>query len=353
MFGNDLEGYILKIGHFEGKNLEEIYWQYPPIIEGITWKTHIDKEPSSLEFTTVKVDKMRFNEGDIVFFYKGSLNNGKEEGQPIFRGRIFEKKRNKDHHIQVTCYDESRYFANQVSMVWMDVTATQVIKECCDYCGIRFNPKSTLTPYVMPTFSMQDQSCWDIVDNALWQTALYTGKRYFLYSDPLYGITVRNIIETAGVWDKEGKGCNILRISSSNASDFDYKTSIDSDTYNRIIMIDSETKAKSVKESAENINRWGLLQHVESGKTTENSALKLNWLYQKHNQVQRSLNFQGVLGDINVKAGSSVWVDQNLGDKDLRDSKMALFLVTEATHTFNNGDHFMELKVEGNNSFYA
>ena len=100
------------------------------VAEPVVWTTEQAGSPSKLEFTVIKKaggDNFGFQEGDIVVFvYKG---------QEVFRGVIFTKQRDKDHHIAVTAYDSLRYFKNEVSPRVLGLnngmTTTEVLNWIC------------------------------------------------------------------------------------------------------------------------------------------------------------------------------------------------------------------------------
>ena len=79
---------------------------YQPLVEeGIQWTTERTGSPSILKFTVVKDQDISFQEGDAVRM--------KVDGKNVFYGFIFKKKRNKEHHIEVTAYDQLRYLKNK------------------------------------------------------------------------------------------------------------------------------------------------------------------------------------------------------------------------------------------------
>lgn len=313
------------------KNNDSI--QEPVVLDGIKWETARKEQPSKLTFTVIKDDLLSFEEGAEVTLSYGDAN--------LFFGYVFEKTRNKNHHIQVTAYDQLRYLKAKTSYRWYGIRADQVVQRIAS--DFRLKTGSLInTKYTMSTFEELDQSLFDIIQTAIDETVMNTGKLYYLYDD--YGLLKLKNIEDSIV---------PIVIDKDTAEDFDYKTSIDSETYNRVIVAeDSDSQAKGVYQVAmdeENTKRWGVLQYFESGYKGQNALNKAKTLLKLHNQVSRSLTVNGCFGDPRVRAGTSVYIDLNLGDQIARQ----LMLVEKATHTFDNGHHSMSLSLIGCKEFYG
>ena len=89
------------------------------------------------------------------------------------------------------------------------------------------------TGYVIPKFNKENMTLFDIVLDAIDATLMATGNLYFIYDD--FGkICLKNIKDTK----------IDLLINNSTAENFDYTTSIDNNTYNRVVLTDSETKSE-------------------------------------------------------------------------------------------------------------
>ena len=97
---------------------EDIY--FPSVLDGITWETERKGSPGILKFTVVNAQNPEFEEGNIVRLVMNST--------PVFFGYVFKKKRDKQHQIEVTAYDQLRYFKNKETYVYKNKTADQVIQ---------------------------------------------------------------------------------------------------------------------------------------------------------------------------------------------------------------------------------
>ncbi len=80
----------------------------------------VDCVPSKMTFKVPKDPNLNFEEGDIVKFV---VNGG-----VVFLGFVFEKQRDGNNNISVTCYDQLRYLKNKDCYVIGAMTATEFIK---------------------------------------------------------------------------------------------------------------------------------------------------------------------------------------------------------------------------------
>lgn len=304
------------------------YIQEPATIEGVKWETTRVGEPSTLTFTVIKDDKLSFSEGaEVTFRYK-------DVG--VFSGYVFEKRRNKDHHIQVTCFDRTRYLRNKANYVMSGVRADQVVMRIAQDRGLRVG-KLTNTGYVIPKLAAQDSTMFDVIQDALDQTMMATGELYCLYDD-FGSLTLKHMKEM--ITD--------LLITNDTAEDFDYTTSLEGNTANQIVVTgnDGNTTVVNDKKSQK---QWGVLQYTANNQGGGNSEAMAKTMLSMYNQVTRSLSIKGAFGDIRVRGGSSVFVHLNLGDHICKQS----MLVSRATHTFDNAHHSMELTLIDGRGFYA
>lgn len=301
---------------------------YQPIIEeGIQWTTERTGSPSILKFTVIKDDPIAFQEGDAVRLKMG--------GQNVFFGFVFTKKRNKQHHIEVTAYDQLRYLKNKDTYVYEGKTASQIIKMIANDFNLNLGTIES-TKYVIPSRVEDNQGLFDIIQNALDLELQNSGELYCLYDD--FGkLTLKNIASMK---------LDVL-IDETAAEDFDYTSSIDDQTYNQIKLTydNEETGEREVymaKHSA-NINQWGVLQYFEKLQEGENGSAKANALLELYNKKTRNLKVDNAFGDLRCRAGTMVPVQLYLGDI----SVSSYLLVEKATHTFKKDQHTMSLNLRG------
>lgn len=301
---------------------------YQPIVqEGIQWTTERFGSPSTLKFTVVKDDVIAFQEGDAVRL--------KVDGKNVFYGFVFTKKRNKKHHIEVTAYDQLRYLKNKDTYVYENKTASQVIRMIADDFGLNLGTVEQ-TRYVIPSRVEDDQSLFDIIQNALDLELQNKGEMFCLYDD--FGkLTLRNIASLK---------LDIL-IDVDTAEDFDYTSSIDQQTYDKIKLTydNDETGEREVyiAQDSANKNQWGVLQHSEKLQKGENGKTKADALLKLYNKKTRNLKVNNCLGDLRCRAGTLVPVQLYLGDVSVSN----FLLVEKAVHTFQNNQHLMSLNLRG------
>lgn len=312
--------------------------QEPVIYEGVTWETARKGEPGKLVFTCIKDDGLSFSEGAQVIFRYGDTD--------VFHGFVFQKSRNKDHHIEVTCYDQLIYLKkNKVSYgkEFEAVRADQVVKRIAEDFKLNIGNLPN-TGFVLQNFSKENESLIDIVLDAIDETVLNTGKLYFIY-DNFGELMLKNITDCITDY----------LVCSDTAEDFDYTSSIDNKTYNRVLIVNkskSEGEKVVVKETDfKTVAQWGVLQYYEEGQFSNNAVAqaKAQAILEMHNKVYRTLSVDGCLGDIRVRGGSGVYVDLNLGDMIAKQR----MLVEKATHTFDKDHHYMSLDLSGCEEFYG
>ena len=299
----------------------------PPVEEGIKLETERAGSPGKLTFTVLKDEVLDFQEGNPVKLII--------DGQNIFLGYVFSKSRSKDGLIKVTAYDQLRYFKNKDIYIYTNKTASSVLKMVAsDFklsCGVVED-----TGYVIPKKVEDNKTLFDVVQNALDETLRVSRKMFVLYDD--FGrIALRNI---------ENMKLDLL-IDEETAEDFDYTSSIDSNTYNQVRLVyeNEETGKREVYTSKDssNINKWGILQYFDTLNSQEGGKAKADALLQLYNRKTRNLSIKGAFGDIRVRAGSTLAVNLNIGDIIIQNYMM----VEKCTHTFKDNEHTMDLTLRG------
>ena len=192
------------------------------------------------------------------------------------------------------------------------------------------------TGYVIESRTEDNTTLFDIVQNALDETLQAKTQMYVMYDD-VGKITLKNIENM-----KLG-----LVMDVDTIGDYDYSSSIDSDTYNQVkITYENKNTGKRevfIAKDSSNINKWGLLQYTDTVETSTSGSAKADALLKLYNAKTRNLSISDALGDIRVRGGSSVIVKLDLGD-----IQVSSFLVVESvTHKFKQDQHLMDLKLRG------
>lgn len=289
------------------------------IKDSIKWETERKGVPSKLTFTVIKDKTADFNEGNPVLF--------KYNGANVFYGFVFSKSRDKEHHINVTAYDQLRYLKNKQTYAYKNKSADELIRMIAKDFKLQIGELES-TGYKMD--DIQDNATlFDIIQNSLNETILNKNQMFVLYDD--FGkLTLKNATNMLIPTD--------FIISEDTAQNFDYKSSIDDQTYNQIYLYSENGQTYVAKDSA-NIKNLGVLQLTEKFTDNENPQAKSAALLSLYNNVSRSLKINNAFGDIRARAGASIFVNLNIGDIILRD----YMLIEKATHTFEDNLHTMSL----------
>ena len=302
---------------------------YPMVEEGITLDWERKGAPGKLKFSVVRDEILSFQEGDTVIL--------QVDGTTLFHGFVFSKDRSGStpYLIEVTAYDQLRYFKNKDTYTYENKTAGEVVQMIAEDFGLQTGELEN-TGHVIAARTEDDATLFDIVQNALDETLQAKTALYVLYDD-VGKLTLRNI---------ENMKLDIL-LDADTIGNYSYSSTIDGQTYNQIKITfenqESGTREIYVAKDTANINRWGLLQHTEKVELAANGAAKAEALLKLYNTKTRSLSVSDALGDVRVRGGSSVIVKLSLGDMNIQ----SYLLVERVTHKFNQNQHLMDLKLRG------
>lgn len=306
---------------------------YLPITkEGIEWSTERRSTPGKLTFKIVKDSIINFQEGAAVRL--------KVDGKPVFFGFVFSKKRDKDQIITVTAYDQLRYLQNKDTYVYENKTASEFIQMVAADFSLNVGTLED-TGFKIASRVEDNTSLFDMIENALDLTLQNTKEMFVLYDD--FGkLTLKNLGSMY-----VGEPGAYLMIDEETGENFEYTSSIDSDTYNKIkLTYDNESTGKRevyIAQDGSHINEWGVLQYFDTLSKGENGQAKADALLQLYNKKTRNLKIVNALGDTRVRAGSMVVINLALGDMNLKN----FMLVEKVKHTFKLDQHFMDLTLRG------
>ena len=301
----------------------------PPVVEGVTIEWERQGQPGKMTFEVVKTDGLSFQEGDPCRF--------SVDGTPVFYGFVFEKSRKGSNPavIQVTAYDQLYYLKNKDTYVYENKTACDLIRMVAEDFQLNVGALED-TGHTIASRVEDNQTLFDIIQNALDETLKATGKMFVLYDD-VGKLTLKSI---GGM--KMG-----LLIDEDTAGDYDYKSSIASQTYDKIKLSyenkDTGKREIYIAQDGSHINQWGVLQYYEKIDSTANAKAMADALLDLYNTKTRTLRLQDVLGDIRVRAGTLLVVVLGLGDINVSNYLM----VEQCKHSFKDGMHLMELKMRG------
>lgn len=303
---------------------------YEPVVQDeVTWTTERKGAAGKLEFKILKDNIINFEEGNPVAFRVDNTN--------LFYGFVFKKKRDKEKIITTTAYDQLRYLKNKDTKTYVNKRADELVKMIANEYQLNVGTLEN-TGYAIAKKAESNQSLFDMILNALDETIRNRKEMYVLYDD--YGKLCLKNLERMKVG---------LVIDEETGENYDYESSIDSDTYNQIKLTydNSETGKREIymAKDSSNIEKWGVLQYFDTIDEKTNGAVKARALLDLYNQKTRSLQIKNALGDVRVRGGSLIIVNLDLGDVKLKN----FMLVEKAKHTFKNNEHFMDLTLVGQN----
>ncbi len=300
-------------------------------LDGVQLSRSFSLVPAKLVFKVPQDKVLSFTEGNTVVF--------NVDGTCVFKGYIFESSRTKDDSISITAYDQLRYFKNKDCYVYYEKTAADLLKMLCtDYKLTVGDVDNTI--YKIPKRIEDNKTLADIMQYALDQTIINTEKHniYVLYDDA--GEICLKYIDHMKL--------DIL-IDADVMADYNYKCSIDNDTYNivKIVREAPGDRGKALVRTGEaadedNIKEWGRLQYLmRPDDKTINAVERAKNFLQLHDCKSREIRLRNVIGDIRVRGGSLVFVSMDFGDLKLSN----YFMVLNVVHRFSESFHTMDVDI--------
>lgn len=305
---------------FNGKTRYE-----PVVLEEVkvTWQRK--NTPGKLEFK-VHRKGLKCTEGNAVAMYVGNT--------PFFYGYIFKKSRSEKDIISITAYDQMRYLKNKDTYTYSGKASDFIKRVAVDFA--LKTGKIADTKYSIPPRIEDNSTLFDMFQNALDLTMANTGKIYTLY-DKFGRLTLS---------DMDKMTTDVL-IDKDTCSEFDYTSSIDDETYNKIKLTydngDTGKREVYIAKDSSNINKWGVLQYFDTLQKGENGQAKVEQLLKYYNRKTRNLSVKKAIGSTKVRAGSFVVVMLDLGDMKVKN----YMLVEKVVHKFEAETHFMDLTLAG------
>ena len=191
----------------------------PAVEEGIEWSTERRSSPGKLTFKVLKDDLLDFSEGSAVRMRDGNDN--------VFFGFVFKQQRDREQIITVTAYDQLRYLKNKDTIVYENRTASQFVQMVASDYALSTGTLEE-TNYTIESRVEENTSLFEMIENALDLTLTNTGDMYVLYDD--FGKLTLKHLSSMYV----GVPGAYLMIDEETGENFEYTSSIDDSTYNRI-----------------------------------------------------------------------------------------------------------------------
>ena len=363
--------------------------------DGVTLDRSPDLAPAKLSFKVFKDKLLDIQEGDLV--------NLKVNGELVFVGYIFEKKRSKDNFIEVTAYDQCRYLKSEGYYVFDGTkTASELIKALAADLAIKLGD---ISPTVYKIKYIYDGKTYqDIFLDMLKQTNIYSPKipvmkplkkstdsnftapngTYYEQNDIKYltdhGYTEEAAIAELSKSDKykakesemkerkpvflayDDKGLLVVKelndmitdvlIDATQVGDYEYTSSIE-DTFTQVLVV-REAKATENGEETKKFwrtgaayaknetQKWGVLQKVFKPDDKKTNAIEYaKNLLDTLARKTHTLRLKDCLGHTEIRPGSGIWLNFNIGDQIINE----LVYVQAVTHKFNNNKHLMDMDI--------
>lgn len=256
------------------------------------------------------------------------------DDKPFWHGYIFTIKEKKFPVYECVCYDQLRYLKNKDTYQYEMTTYSELLTRICTDQGLILGEVES-TGYPIAGRVEEDKEYWDMLEVAHQYTVAYTGE-LFVLRDEAGKIVLKNI---KGLQTKDP----LFMVDADGTQDYDYQSSIDENTYNRIKidLIDEEMNVVTpiIAEDGGNIGRWGLLQYYAQTTEKDAVALKAQILLRELNRETRKLKVEGVLGSDEVRGGSLVPVLLRFRDIAVN----GWMVVERVKHTFDADYHFMDM----------
>lgn len=297
------------------------------LVTDASWKTSRIGSPGSLDLTILQDKNYMISNGDIVAV--------KWDDVPLFYGYVFSLGRGQEETLKIKAYDQIRYLTATDTYVFKNITAAAVVKQIANDFGLKWG-NIVDTKYKIPSMVEDGQKLLDIIGKAFDLTTINTGSIYVFYDD--YGkLAVQNV---------KDKMLDLMIGDGSLMIDFSYDQSIDSDTYNRIKLVQDNKKTGKrdvyIAQDSANIAKWGRLQYYQKVDDNQNEAqikALLDQLARLKNRETKSLKIDA-LGNPTVRAGCYVRIEI----EELAIGQ--LFLIDECTHKFNGNDYTISLELK-------
>lgn len=297
-------------------------------VESCQWTTNRTGQPGKFTFSVLKSPELKMAEGDVVRF--------SVDGQLQFYGWIFTRSEDRWGQVSVTCYDRLRYLKANASYAFYAMSAGDIIRQIAGDLQLDVGAIAD-TGYKIPSLIKENQTCLDIIQAAIEQTLLNTGKVFVLYDDGT-GLALQepaNMMSDTLLGDK------------SLVTDYTYSSDIDKQTYNSIKLVrpNEETGQADVyiQQDSDNIGRWGLLQYYEKVDSDLNEAqikAQAAASLEYYNRVLRSVKLSS-LGILGLRAGMMAYVKlENAGDAGVAQ----WVLLEKVSHKWENNLHTMDVE---------